>query len=319
MRVLSYSENPETVACTAIVLNDPPRPGKVYVLPVPVFGLPSLESGGEDAESFRRYLAELVNEWLRCGKKVMPIGAEARGPSQGLPGDEREWLYWLGPEHYSVPKRGPAKRKSWQPIDESDPAFDSWIWKVYVDYLYRFKPTVWPNSAGEVFAWYLSSAHRSPHPPPTAFPPSLSVENADSPAWLDAVLWFIYFLNCGHADLLDRCRFCKRFFVRARRKKSGQVYSRGGPNCGNCKGPDSKERSKDVRGKAKGRMLETAAKAWAGWKWSHRTPDRFAAVADRVNADCQKEIFITTGKDRIEPLWVKRNEDAIRGKFSREK
>lgn len=310
MRILSYTEKLETVAFTAKVLNDPPPRGKVYALAVPV-GLPSVQSGGEDAELFRRYLAELVNEWLRCGKKVMPIGAEVW--ASHCPGGEPQWTHRLVPEQYSVPKRGhgSTKRKLRQPIDESDPAFASWLWKVYWDYLNRFPPTIWFNNLGEVFAWYLSSVASLPPAPPTALPPFLSVDNANSLAWLDAVLWFILFLNCGHADLLDRCRFCGRFFVRARGKRSGQVYKHGGPSCGNCKGVDSKERSSDSRAEARKRMWEVAACASADWKRTHRTPDRFSAVADRVNAECRKEIFITTRKDRIGPIWVKRNEKEI--------
>jgi hypothetical protein len=58
-------------------------------------------------------------------------------------------------------------------------------------------------------------------------------------------------------------------------------------------------------------MWEAAARAWADFKPTHRTPDRFSAVANRVNAECKIDILITTRKDRIGPLWVKRNEKDI--------
>jgi hypothetical protein len=128
---------------------------------------------------------------------------------------------------------------------------------------------------------------------------------------LEAVLWFMLLLNSGFAQLLDRCAYCKRYFVRKREVKRGQAYKRGGPNCGNCRGQISKARTSDARSDAKRHMLAVAAEAWAAWKKSHRTPDRYSTVANRVNAKCPKEVFITTRKHRIEPLWVKRNEKEI--------
>jgi len=64
-------------------------------------------------------------------------------------------------------------------------------------------------------------------------------------------------------------------------------------------------------------MLKVAGEAWTDWKKSNRTPDRYAAVANRVNAKCKREINTTTRKDRIEPLWVKRNEKAILARAER--
>jgi hypothetical protein len=134
---------------------------------------------------------------------------------------------------------------------------------------------------------------------------------------MEAVLWFILLLNSGYAQRLDRCTFCKRYFVRKRERKRGQVYKRGGPSCGICRSESSKARTSDARADAKDRMLRVAAEAWTDWKKSNRTPDRNAAVANRVNAKCKKDIYITTRRSRIEPLWVKRNEKAILARAER--
>jgi hypothetical protein len=307
MRIFSFTGKPDTVAKTAIVLNDPPPPGKMYALPVPL-GLTSLQFGGKSTESFRQFLAELIKEWLRCGKKIMPAGSIVRahgmGPAGGYAGDI-EWAQYLAPDRFS-----PNRRETLEAIDESDPALDSWLWKVYWDYLHRFKPTEWFNSFGEVFFWYLTPIQKELDPP-TALPPFLNAENGNDPAWLEALLWFILLLNSGHAHLLEQCQHCRRFFVRKRGKKTGQAYKRGGPSCRSCKGVDSKERTRAQRETAKARMIDIAARAWASWKRTNRTPDRHAATAARVNAECPEEIGVTTRRDRIEPLWVRRNEKEI--------
>ncbi len=305
MRILSYSENPDTVAITAAVLNDPPPAGKVYALPVPGPALTSPMYGGESAELFRRYLNELVNEWLRCGRRVIPAGATVHASGMRLSGGKTHWTPYLVPDRYS-----PIRAKRADKFDTSDPTIDSWLWKVYWDYLHRCQPTHWFNTNGEVFFWYMTPAYGTLDSP-AVLPPFLNAKNGNDAAWLEAVLWFILFLNCGHVHRLDRCHFCGRFFVRARGKKSGQEYKRGGPSCGECKGADSKERTEALRRLARERMWSVAAVAWAGWKRSHRTPNRYVAVAARVNAECRKEILITTRKDKIEPLWVKRNEKNV--------
>jgi hypothetical protein len=147
--------------------------------------------------------------------------------------------------------------------------------------------------------------------PPIALPPFLNADSPNLDCWTEAVLWFMLLLNSGFAQRLDRCAYCKRYFVRKREMKSGQTYKRGGPNCGNCRGQVSKTRTSDARSDAKDRMLGAAAEAWAAWKRGHRTPERYSTVANRVNAKCPQEIIITTRKHRIEPLWVKRNETKI--------
>ena len=259
MRIISYSGNPQAVRLTAGILNEAPPWGKVYVLPVPGPPLMSFQYGEEIADLFRRYLAELVNEWLRCGKRVIPPGSTVWASGMGIPGEYgggMEWTQYLVPEG-----KGLDQSKSLKPVDESDHAFSSWLWKVYWDYLWRFKPATWFNSFGEVFFQYTTPAYEDPDPP-TALPPFLTAENSKHFAWLEAVLWFVLLLNSGHAHLLDRCQFCARYFVRARGKKRGQVYKRGGPSCGNCKGADSNERTRAIRETAKGRMLEAAARSW---------------------------------------------------------
>jgi hypothetical protein len=58
-------------------------------------------------------------------------------------------------------------------------------------------------------------------------------------------------------------------------------------------------------------MLKVATEAWVAWKRSNRTPDRYLAVINRVNAKCPQDVLITTRKQRVEPLWAKRNEKEI--------
>jgi hypothetical protein len=58
-------------------------------------------------------------------------------------------------------------------------------------------------------------------------------------------------------------------------------------------------------------MLKVAAESWAAWKKSHRTPDRYLAVINRLNADCRDQILITTRKERVSSVWAKRNEKEI--------
>jgi hypothetical protein len=309
VRIVSYSENRRAVEITAKVLNDPPSPGMVYMLPVPGPPLASLYTTEEGkAELFRTYLRGLFDEWLRCGKKVMPTESNAWASGIGpVPpySTETTWTVFLVPEGL-----GTRPRESLKPVDESDPAFDSWLWKVYWDYLWHRKPTIWFDSRGEVFFQYMSPANENPIKPVT-IPPFLNAESARSTAWAEAVLWFILVLNSGHAQLLDRCVHCQRYFVRQREMKEGQLYKRNGPSCGTCKGLDSNARTQTARDKAKDRMLDVAAEEWGNWKHSHRTPDRYKAVMHRVNERCRNEIHVTTRKHRIEARWVKRNEREI--------
>lgn len=312
MRIVALSETPQSVVTTAHLLNGhPPAPGKMYWLQVGSTGLTSMYTR-ESTKVFSGYLNELVKEWMRCGKKIVPpnlsVRAEAERSSKNA---EWEWTLHLEPEGSGL--KNPELLK---PVDESDPAFSSWIWRVYWDYLWRFKPNFSFDSYGKVSFQYLTSAHEEPSTP-IAIPPFLDDESAKSAAWLEAVLWFILLLNSGHAQLLDQCRFCGRYFVRQREMKKGQSYKRGGPNCGNCKGEGSKARTKAVRADAKDRMLDVAAEAWATWKKTHKAPNRVSAVAKRVNAECRDEINATTRRDQIESQWVKRNEKEILARLDR--
>jgi hypothetical protein len=309
MRILTLSENLKSVVTTAALLNDPPPPGYQYFLPVTGVGLTSLWNNEGAAEHFRCFLQELVEEWLRCGKKVMPKDAEVRATGMGpVPGysTETRWNVCI------IPKSGydDGTMVRGKELDPSDPAYDSWLWKVYWDYLHRAPPNVWFLSDGEVRLNFTTPVYSNPEPP-TVLPPFLKKDSPNLDCWIEAVLWFMLLLNSGYAQRLDRCAFCKRYFVRKREMKSGQEYKRGGPSCGNCRGQVSMSRTSDTRRGAKDRMLEVAAEVWATWKKSHKSPDRYLAVANRVNSKCSKEVLITTRKHRIESLWVKRNEAKI--------
>lgn len=308
MRILTLSENLKSVEATVALLNDPPPPGYRYYLPVTGVGLTSLRV--EHAEEvFRGFLQELVQEWMRCGKKIMPedgfVHASGMGPAEGY-STGTTWSLYLVPKSGFEDGTGVRGKE----LDTSDPAYSSWLWRVYWDYLHRFPPNVWFMWDGEVRLNFTTPVYGLIERP-VALPPFLSADSPDMQCWLEAVLWFILLVNSGYVQRLDRCAFCKRYFVREREVKSGQVYKRGGASCGNCKGEVSKARTSDTRKDAKKRMLDIAAEAWGAWKRSNRTPDRYVAVANRVNTKCKKEIFITTRKDRIEPLWVKRNEREI--------
>jgi hypothetical protein len=316
MRIVSLSENLRAVEITAHLLNDPPPVGYTYRLPVPGFGLTSLD--GLDRETvgvFRDFLQKLVNEWIRCGKRVMPkdaaVRAGGRGPAEGY-STEWEWSLSLGQK--SGYEDGTGVRG--EELDPSDPAFNSWLWRVYWDFLHRVEPNVWFMSDGEVCLNYTTPVY-SQLAAPVALPPFLSNDSPYLDCWMEAVLWFMLLLNSGYAQRLDRCAFCARYFVRRRERKSGQEYKRGGASCGNCRNESSKASTSDTRAIAKGRMLDVAAEAWAAWKRSHRTPDRYSAVANRVNGRCKPEIHITTRKHRIESLWVKRNEKEILSRAQR--
>ncbi len=315
MKILSFSESLHSVEVTANLLNDPPPPGYMYVLPVTGVGLTSLWNDEESGEIFRGFLQKLVEEWFRCGKKVMPKDAAVRatgmGPVEGY-STETQWHISLGPK--SGYEDGTMERG--KKLDPADPALSSWLWRVYWDYLHRFPPNIWFMSDGEVHLNFTTPVYGKIDRP-AALPPFL---NADSPGmncWLEAVLWFILLLNSGFAQRLDCCAYCKRYFVRAREMKSGQIYKRGGASCGNCRGQVAKARTSDTRNDAKDRMLNTASEAWSGWKKSHKTPDRYLSVANQVNTKHPKEAFITTRKHRIEPLWVKRNEREILARAER--
>jgi hypothetical protein len=309
MRVLTLSENLDSVVTTAALLNDPPPPGYTYSLPVTGVGLTSLWHDEGSAEAFRGFLQMLVEEWFRCGKKIMPedasVMASGMGPVEGY-STETEWHISLRPK--SGYEDGTMVRGG--ELDPGDPACSSWLWRVYWDYLHRFPPNIWFMSDGEVRLNFTTPVY-SKIERPVALPPFLKADSPHMGCWLEAVLWFMLLLNSGHVQRLDRCTFCKRYFVRQREMKSGQVYKRGGPSCGECKGQVSKARTSDTRKDAKRRMLDIAAEAWAAWTQSHKSPDRHSAVAIRINAKCRNEIYVTTRKHRIESLWVKRNENEI--------
>jgi hypothetical protein len=312
VQITSLSNNRRAVGDTAGVLNNPPPQGFTYRLPEVGFGLVSLQKNRQSIELFRGFLQELVQEWMRCGKKVMPERAKVSASGMGVPGGQSKDVVWtldLVPDSWATGK------KSHIQLHESDPAFNSWIWRVYWDYLYRAKPNVWFKSDGEVLLNYTSSSGDSSiNPdidPPKQLPPFLQPDSPHMGVWSDAVQWFIRLLNSGYAHLLDRCSYCDRYFVRERGKKANQLYKRRGPRCGDCKGKGPGERTSERRREARNRMLDVAARAWALWKPSRSESNRHAAVAARVNAKCRDDIFTTTGKDWISSLWVSRNEKAI--------
>lgn len=308
MRIITYSENRHAVELTARMLNEPAPPGKVYLLPVPGPGLTSLYMGEGNGETFRMYLRQLFEEWLRCGKKIMPTDSNVWATGMGSYDNDPHKTTW---RLYLVPEgMGTRPREELKPVDESDPAFSSWLWKVYWDYLAHRKPTIWFDCYGAVFFKYMTPAYEAPTKP-AAIPPFLDAESAASASWSEAVLWFILVLNSGYAQLLDKCSYCERFFIRQREMKKGQFYKRSGPTCSNCKGHGSKARTESLRSDAKDRMLNVAARVWARWTPSHRAPDRHEAVAKAVNAECRDDIYVTTRNRRIETRWAKRNEREI--------
>ena len=315
MRILSLSENLQAVEITATALNTPPPPGYAYRWPVWGLGLASL-SGDERVKAFRGFLGELIQEWMRCGKRVMPsdarVAAHGTGPYEPY-SSEWTWTLCLAPK--SGYEDGTLVRG--KELDPSDPPYGSWLWRVYWDFLHRVKPNIWFLSDGEVVMNYTTPIYMKLESP-TALPPFLSADDPNMDCWLEAVLWFMLFLNSGFAQLLDRCTFCKQYFVRKREVKSGQLYKRGGASCGNCKGESSKARTSDIRKEAKGRMLDVATAAWAIWKKSHRTPDRYAAVMGTASTpNARVTIYATTRNHRIETIWVKRNEREIVARVAR--
>jgi hypothetical protein len=293
MQLLSLSKTLNMVETTAVLLNGPLPPGYVVA---EIFSLdrhdPLLE------EAFREFLQKLVEEWMRCGNKVIAKDAVICASEMRLDEAIRR-----------LPSVAAVE-------DVTRNLGNSWLWGVYWDYLHRAKPNIWFDSDGEVTFDYTRPICGKLELP-VALPPFLPEGSPNLYCWMDAMLWFVLLLNSGYAQRLDRCAFCKRYFVRQRGVKSGQVYKRGGANCGNCRGEVAKARTSDARTVAKDRMLRDAAAAWTDWKKSNRTPDRYAAVADRVNAKCKKDIYITTRRSRIEPLWVKRNEKAILARAER--
>jgi len=302
MQTLRYHQNRRTVEITAKLLNDPPAPGKCFPVQ-PVLG-PLLESlYPSNVELFRSYLSELATEWFRCGKKIMPPESLVQLSLTDSPSGQMLEL---------VPDRVRRKRgEPYAPVDESDPAFGSWLWKVYWDFFSRFKPATWFDTYGVVSFGFKTPLTIETLETPMVLPPFLGPEDGNNRVWLEALLWFVLLLDSRHAQLLDGCAFCKRYFVRLRGLKSGQVYKRGGPSCPKCKGKYSKAGTETSRNYAKDRMLEVAAREWARWKRTHSTPDKYSAVADRINDECKKEIFMTNGKHRIKALWVKRNKRGI--------
>ena len=309
MQIFTASERPESVENTAALLNDPPPPGYRYFLPVTGVGLTSLWDDDGAEEAFRVFLQKLIEEWFRCGKKILPKDAAVHATGSGpVPGysTETKWELSLYPKSGFEDGTGIRGKD----LDTSDPAYGSWLWRVYWDYLHRFRPNFWFMGDGDVRFNFTTPVYGKIERP-VALPPFLEADSPNMNCWLEAVLWFMLLINSGHVQRLDRCSFCKRYFVRKRDVKNGHVYKRGGASCGNCKSENSKARTNDARSDAKNRMLVVAAESWTAWKKSNRTPDRYLAVANRVSAKCPKEILITIRKHRIEPLWVKRNEKAI--------
>jgi hypothetical protein len=303
MQFLNLYKTPNVVETTAALLNDPLPPGAIVA---DVFSLSGRDPEKRE-EVFRGFLQELVQEWVRCGKKIVPKDV-AICVSEMEPPGYSSGTTWRNDSTSKFEDENGTR-------DLYDPPYDSWLWRVYWDYLRRAKPNIWFLSDGEV-TFNNTAPICGKLELPVALPPFLTTESPNLDCWMEAVRWFMLLLNSGYVQRLDRCAYCKRYFVRQREAKSGQVYKRGGANCGNCRGEVAKARTSDARTDAKYRMLKVAGEAWADWKKSNRTPDRYAAVANRVNTKCKKEIYITTCRDRIEPLWAKRNEKEIIARVS---
>ena len=120
--------------------------------------------------------------------------------------------------------------------------------------------------------------------------------------WDEALLWFAYFLNSGHAALLERCRFCRRFYARERISKG----SRGEPACANCSNEGAKARTQSSRSRHKETLLNIAAQASLSWRPSNRQADKTDFMLQKVNAE-----LAVQSKDPKGKRWVTQNGDAI--------
>ncbi len=171
---------------------------------------------------------------------------------------------------------------------------------------------------------YISPAHGASCRP-IKLPPFIEREGPYLTVWDESMLWFVLFLNCGHAQRLDRCTYCKRYFCRKRNPKKNLAFKRG-PHCGKCKGAASIDRTEDTRGKRTDEMVRFAAEVWAQWKPNSRDGRRSKWIATKVNSRTER-IAVKAGRDsalashypRITGRWVTEHQTEIEAEVERRK
>jgi hypothetical protein len=303
MKILTFNDNLEVVENTARLLNGPLPLSQHYWLPLLGVGWTSLR-GEESSEVFRGFLLELVSEWMRCGKRVMPEETTVYASGVGLPNSDRfAWHAHLASEKFL--KSGKIMS---QEIDQNDPAAQTWLWRVYWDWNHRNKPNVWFRHDGQLYLNYTSPAQSRPSTP-DMLPPFIESGSPYMNQWDESILWFLLFLNSRHAQLLDRCVHCDRYFVRKRRPQRGVDYKRG-PNCGKCKGRASIQRTQCTRDRRKHQRVKLAADVWGQWKPMRHYGRRANWVAEKMNQKLPEGQAIT-GR------WVTQHQQEIEAEVQR--
>jgi hypothetical protein len=250
---------------------------------------------------FRRFLRQIADEWISCAREVYPHG---RLPMYGLGASEKTLMRPSNGERY-LPQPLPRVPAEFQR------SLNSWLWKVCRDYLTRIKPAYYFHHGGrihvEIRAPFKEELDQFP---PKVWPPFLEPNTSHVIQWQTALFCFIRFLNVTNPALLDQCCYCGAFFVRNRVARRYRDYKRS-PSCIACAARGARDRKRDQRSKARKPMMAVAAKAWLVWKKTHRTPDRYAAVAARVTAQCADECQITVGRRWVTKKWARENEGEI--------
>jgi hypothetical protein len=317
MRILSQNDSPEVVECTARLLNGPSPVPRKYWLPLLGIDWDSREEKGK-SEVFCGFLRELVKEWIKCGKRVMPERMVVNAASGGTPNGD-----WYHMHPYLAPEPAPVSegQRMW---DANDPAARTWLWRVYWDWIRRNVPRVWFQCNGLLRLTYISPAHSGPSRP-SELPPFIESQSPRLRVWDESVLWFVLFLNCGHAHRLDCCRFCHRYFARRRTPKQKLDLKRG-PQCGKCIKRGSVERTKSSRANRTNRMVGFAADFWEQWKPNSRDGQRSVWIANKVNLRTERIAVIegreserTTHYPIITGRWVTEHQTEIEAEVERRK
>ena len=125
-----------------------------------------------------------------------------------------------------------------------------------------------------------------------------------------ATYYFQELLDSPFWSRIGKCAnpFCKRYFLRQRRRKTA---IKRGSYCGSCKLIGGAERTRLSRERAKREMLKVAAQAWQEWGTRRRQTNRAVWVANRINRVFGKTRFIC-------PKWVNQNSEAIEAFFDHE-
>jgi hypothetical protein len=143
-------------------------------------------------------------------------------------------------------------------------------------------------------------------PKPWLNPKQLSENAHDRAIWV-----FQQFLQSRQRDLLSRCDFCQRYFVRARKPKKDMPIKRG-TFCENCKGIGGARRTVASREQRKKEMVGRAADCWLKWKPRHGKQEEW--IAKQVNRELDKHHRI---HDPITRKWVTQNKKSIKAEVKR--